>query len=188
MSPFPDSTNLELTKENIEKVTARYRLDLTKIPEDKGKPIEFQKCYFCLRRDKEDLCDSIRPVLPKRVASALVKWLTASPVERAMKQTQSVSSTLTVAIGRSKIVAITSSIGTMMKTEVESAQVTPGKYHPNAPIRYRGYQIQKRPQCRAENARVDTQCSLGPRLPPDDTKIHAMFTPERRTNLPCDQP
>jgi hypothetical protein len=61
---FPDSTKLELTKENIERVTARYWQDLTKLPEDKRKAIEFQKCYFCPHRDKEDICDSIRPVLP----------------------------------------------------------------------------------------------------------------------------
>jgi hypothetical protein len=61
---FPDSTKLELTKENIEKVTESYWQDLTKIPEDKRKAIEFQKCYFCPHRDKEDICDSIRPVLP----------------------------------------------------------------------------------------------------------------------------
>jgi hypothetical protein len=60
----------------------------------------------------------------KRVASALVKWPTASPVERQSKQTQSVSSILTVAIGRLKIVVITSSIGTTMKTGVESVPAT----------------------------------------------------------------
>ena len=61
---FPDSTKLELTKENIEKVTVRYWQDPTKIPEDKRKAIEFQKCYFCPDNDKEDICDSIRPILP----------------------------------------------------------------------------------------------------------------------------
>ena len=61
---FPDSTKLELTKENIEKVTDSYWQDLTKIPEDKRKAIEFQKCYFCPHKDKEDICDSIRPMLP----------------------------------------------------------------------------------------------------------------------------
>lgn len=61
---FPDSTKLELTKENIESVTDRYWQDLNKIPEDKRKAIEFQKCYFCPHRDKEDICDSMRPVLP----------------------------------------------------------------------------------------------------------------------------
>jgi len=61
---FPDSTKLELTKENIEKVTDSYWQDLTKIPEDKRKAIEFQKCYFCPHKDKEDICDSIRPILP----------------------------------------------------------------------------------------------------------------------------
>ena len=61
---FPDSTKLELTKENIEKVTDSYWQDLTKIPEDKRKAIGFQKCYFCPHKNKEDICDSIRPVLP----------------------------------------------------------------------------------------------------------------------------
>jgi hypothetical protein len=61
---LPDSTMLELTKENIEKVTDRYWQDLTKIPEDKRKAIEFQKCYFCPHKNKEDICDSIRPMLP----------------------------------------------------------------------------------------------------------------------------
>jgi hypothetical protein len=61
---FPDSTTLELTKENIERVTDLYWRDPTKIPEDKRKAIEFQKCYFCPHRNQEDICDSIRPVLP----------------------------------------------------------------------------------------------------------------------------
>jgi hypothetical protein len=61
---FPDSTRLELTKENIEKVTDRYWQDLTKIPQEKRKAIEFQKCYFCPHKNEEDICDSIRPMLP----------------------------------------------------------------------------------------------------------------------------
>ncbi len=61
---FPDSTTLELTRENIEKVTGSYWQDLTKIPEDKRKAIDFQKCYFCPHKNSEDICDSIRPVLP----------------------------------------------------------------------------------------------------------------------------
>jgi len=61
---FPDSTRLELTKENIEKVTDSYWQDLTKIPQEKRKAIEFQKCYFCPHKNEEDICDSIRPMLP----------------------------------------------------------------------------------------------------------------------------
>lgn len=61
---FPDSTRLELTKENIERVTDRYWQDPTKIPKDKRKAIEFQRCYFCPHKNKEDICDSIRPMLP----------------------------------------------------------------------------------------------------------------------------
>jgi len=61
---FPDSTRLELTKENIDRVADRYWQDPAKIPEDKRKAIEFQKCYFCPHKNKEDICDSIRPILP----------------------------------------------------------------------------------------------------------------------------
>ena len=61
---FPDSTRLELTKENIEQVTDRYWQDPTKIPQDMRKAIDFQKCYFCPHINKEDICDSIRPLLP----------------------------------------------------------------------------------------------------------------------------
>ena len=61
---FPDSTKLELTKENIAKVTDSYWRDPTKIPEDKRKAVEFQKCYFCPHKNEEDICDSIRPMLP----------------------------------------------------------------------------------------------------------------------------
>lgn len=61
---FPDSTRLELTKENIEQVTDRYWQDLTKIPQEMKKAVDFQKCYFCPHINKEDICDSIRPILP----------------------------------------------------------------------------------------------------------------------------
>lgn len=61
---FPDSTKLELTKESIEQVTDRYWKDPMKIPEDKKKAIDFQKCYFCPHKNEEDICDSIRPMLP----------------------------------------------------------------------------------------------------------------------------
>jgi len=61
---FPDSTRLELTKENIEHVTDRYWQDLTKIPEEMRKAVHFQKCYFCPHKNQEDICDSIRPMLP----------------------------------------------------------------------------------------------------------------------------
>ena len=61
---FPDSTRLELTKENIEHVTDRYWQDLTKIPEEMRKAVNFQKCYFCPHKNQEDICDSIRPLLP----------------------------------------------------------------------------------------------------------------------------
>jgi len=61
---FPDSTRLELTKENIEHVTDRYWQDLTKIPEEMRKAVNFQKCYFCPHKNQEDICDSIRPMLP----------------------------------------------------------------------------------------------------------------------------
>ena len=28
------------------------------------KAIDFQKCYFCPHKNQEDICDSIRPMLP----------------------------------------------------------------------------------------------------------------------------
>jgi len=74
-------------------------------------------------------------------------------------------------IGRSRIAVITSSIGTTMKTGVESVPATAGKYHTDAPIRYRGHQIQEGPQCRTKNARADTQCPPGFRLLADDGKF-----------------
>ena len=61
---FPDSTRLELTKENIEQVTDRYWQDLTKIPQEMRKAVDFQKCYFCPHINKKNICDSIRPLLP----------------------------------------------------------------------------------------------------------------------------
>ena len=61
---FPDSTRLELTKESIEQVTDRYWQDLAKIPQEMRKAVDFQKCYFCPHINKEDICDSIRPLLP----------------------------------------------------------------------------------------------------------------------------
>jgi len=61
---FPNSTRLELTKENIERVTDRYWQDLTKIPQEMRKAVDFQKCYFCPHKNEEDICDSIRPLLP----------------------------------------------------------------------------------------------------------------------------
>ena len=61
---FPDSTRLELTKENIEQVTDRYWRDPTKIPQEMRKAVDFQKCYFCPHKNEEDICDSIRPLLP----------------------------------------------------------------------------------------------------------------------------
>jgi hypothetical protein len=61
---FPDSTRLDLTKENIEQVTDRYWQDLTKIPQEMRKAVDFQKCYFCPHKKEEDICDSIRPMLP----------------------------------------------------------------------------------------------------------------------------
>jgi hypothetical protein len=60
------------------------------------------------------------------------------------------------------------------KAFVEPATGTrlrPGEYHTDAPVRHRGNQIQKGPQCRAENARADTQCSLGLGLLADDGKF-----------------
>jgi hypothetical protein len=61
---FPDLTRLELTKENIEKTSETFWQDISKITPEMKKAINFQKCYFCPRKNQEDICDAIRPVLP----------------------------------------------------------------------------------------------------------------------------
>jgi len=61
---FPDSTRLELTKQNIEAVSEDFWRGPSKISDEMKKAIDFQKCYFCPRKNQEDICDAIRPVLP----------------------------------------------------------------------------------------------------------------------------
>ncbi|MFC1807094.1 hypothetical protein ACFL0T_01855 [Candidatus Omnitrophota bacterium] len=61
---LPDSTRLELTRENIEKATTEFWQNPSRITPEIRKAIDFQKCYFCPHRGKEDMCDSIRPLLP----------------------------------------------------------------------------------------------------------------------------
>jgi len=61
---LPDSTTLEFTKKNIENVTEKFWQDPSKITPEIRKAVDFQKCYFCPHRNTQDICDSIRPVLP----------------------------------------------------------------------------------------------------------------------------
>lgn len=59
-----DSTKIELTRENIEKVTMEYWKDPGKIPPSVKDVVEFKRCSFCPLKKKEDLCDALRPILP----------------------------------------------------------------------------------------------------------------------------
>jgi len=61
---LPDSTCLELTKDNIEKEAKKFWEDPSKITPKIKKAIDFQKCSYCPRKAKSDICDAIRPVLP----------------------------------------------------------------------------------------------------------------------------
>ena len=59
-----DSTRLDFTRENIEKVTTEYWMDSDKIPANAKKAAEFQRCAFCPLKGRRDLCDALRPTLP----------------------------------------------------------------------------------------------------------------------------
>lgn len=61
---FPDSTRIDLTKKNIERISEKFWQDTSAISPEMRNAIDFQKCPFCPRKNKEDICDAIRPVLP----------------------------------------------------------------------------------------------------------------------------
>ena len=61
---LPDSTHLDLTKTNIEKLTKKYWEDPEEIPENVKEAVGFKRCPFCPLRDKGDFCDALRPTLP----------------------------------------------------------------------------------------------------------------------------
>jgi len=61
---FPDATRIDLTNKNIQSTSEKFWQDTSKITPEMKKAIDFQKCAFCPRKNKEDICDAIRPVLP----------------------------------------------------------------------------------------------------------------------------
>ena len=61
---FGDSTQLALTRENVEKITEAYWMDPNKIPPEVKNAIEFQRCDFCPLKEEGDFCDALRPILP----------------------------------------------------------------------------------------------------------------------------
>jgi len=61
---FEDSTQIVLTRENIEKTTEEYWMDPDKIPPDVRKAVEFQRCGFCPLKETGNFCDALRPTLP----------------------------------------------------------------------------------------------------------------------------
>jgi hypothetical protein len=61
---FEDSSQIVLTRGNIEKTTEEYWKDPDKIPPDVRKAAEFQRCGFCPLKGTETFCDALRPILP----------------------------------------------------------------------------------------------------------------------------
>ncbi len=61
---FPDSSRLDLTKENIEAVVEKFWNDPAKISPQIKQAAEFQRCHFCPLKRQEDMCDAIRPTMP----------------------------------------------------------------------------------------------------------------------------
>ncbi len=59
-----DSTMIAFTQENIEKVTMEYWANPDKIPSSVKEAIKFQRCPFCPLKNKKDVCDALRPILP----------------------------------------------------------------------------------------------------------------------------
>lgn len=59
-----DSTELRLTRENIEKVTEKMWTDPKVIPPSVKEAVEFERCHFCPLKGSKDLCDALRPTLP----------------------------------------------------------------------------------------------------------------------------
>ena len=58
-----DGIRVELTRENVERITQEYWNNPDKIPAEVKKAVNFQRCPFCPLK-KNDLCDALRPVLP----------------------------------------------------------------------------------------------------------------------------
>ena len=61
---FPDSTSLELTRSNIERLAAQYWDDPASIPPDVKTSAEIKRCDISPVKEKPGLCDALRPVLP----------------------------------------------------------------------------------------------------------------------------
>jgi hypothetical protein len=83
---FPDLTRLDLTKENIEKTSESFWQDTSRITPRMKEAIDFQKCHFCPRKNKEDICDAIRPILP--FLDSIDKYLSFDEVIAAYKSNQ----------------------------------------------------------------------------------------------------
>ncbi len=83
---FPDQTQISFTKKDIEVVSEKFWQDTSKISPEMKKAIDFQKCYFCPRKNKEDICDAIRPVLP--FLERIDKYLSFDQVTAVYKSAQ----------------------------------------------------------------------------------------------------
>ncbi|MFH1395293.1 MAG: hypothetical protein ABIH09_03970 [Candidatus Omnitrophota bacterium] len=61
---LPDSTILEMTKQNIETKAAEFWKDPDKINPELKNAVDLQRCSFCPLKGKDDLCDAMRPIFP----------------------------------------------------------------------------------------------------------------------------
>jgi hypothetical protein len=61
---FEDSSQIALTRENIEATTQEYWMDPDKIPPDVKGAVQFKRCGFCPLKETENFCDALRPTLP----------------------------------------------------------------------------------------------------------------------------
>lgn len=61
---FEDKTFIDLTKENIEKVTEEFGKDPSKIPDVVKENPEFHRCDICPLREEGIFCNALMPVVP----------------------------------------------------------------------------------------------------------------------------
>ena len=75
---FPDSTKLELTRENIEKVTESYWRDLTKYPRIKEKPLSSKNAIFARTEMKKTFVIRSDPCFHSWISSINMYLMTKS--------------------------------------------------------------------------------------------------------------
>ena len=61
---FHDGTRLELTLENLNRITQDYWSDPGKIPQNVKSAVEFRRCKHCGLKGRGTFCNALRPILP----------------------------------------------------------------------------------------------------------------------------